>query len=52
MDHRDVGKYWDELAPTWAAMGQGGYDYYRDSFNTPAFLDMLPVVKGLKGERK
>ncbi len=49
MDHRDVGRHWDGIAPTWTALGRGGYDHYRDSFNTPAFLEMLPDVKGLKG---
>ena len=49
MDHREVGLHWDRIAPTWTAMGRGGYDYYRDSFNTPAFLEMLPDVEGLKG---
>ncbi len=49
MDHRDIGKHWDELAPTWTALGRGGYDYYRDSFNTPAFLESLPEIQGLSG---
>lgn len=49
MDHHQVGKHWDDLAPTWAAMGRGGYDYYRDSFNTPAFLEALPAIEDLKG---
>ena len=49
MDHREVGQHWNKIAPTWTAMGRGGHDYYRDSFNTPAFLEMLPEIKGLKG---
>jgi len=49
MDHREVGKHWDKLAPTWTTLGRGGYDYYRDSFNTPAFLALLPDIIGLKG---
>lgn len=49
MDHREVGRHWNKIAPTWTAMGRGGHDYYRDSFNTPAFLEMLPEVSGLKG---
>jgi SAM-dependent methyltransferase len=49
MDHREVGRQWNENAPAWTAMGRDGYDTYRDSFNTPAFLDMLPDIAGLKG---
>lgn len=49
MDHREVGRHWNKIAPTWTAMGRKGYDYYRDSFNTPAFLEMLPEVTGLIG---
>jgi SAM-dependent methyltransferase len=49
MDHREVGKHWDKLAPTWTTLGRGGYDYYRDSFNTPAFLAALPEISGLRG---
>ena len=49
MDHREVGKHWDELAPTWTALVRNGYDIYRDGFNTPAFLETLPKIKGLRG---
>jgi len=49
MDHREVGRQWNKNAPAWTAMGRAGYDNYRDSFNTPAFLEMLPEVSGLKG---
>ena len=49
MDHRDVGRQWNKNAPAWTAMGRKGYDDYRDSFNTPAFLEMLPEVSGLTG---
>ncbi len=30
-------------------MARAGYDFYRDQFNTPAFLDLLPEVRGLHG---
>ncbi len=49
MDHRDVGRQWIKNASAWTAMGRRGYDDYRDSFNTPAFLEMLPEVSGLTG---
>ena len=49
MDHREVGRQWNKNAPAWTAMGRKGYDYYRDSFNTPAFLELLPEVTGLTG---
>jgi len=49
MDHREVGRQWNDNAPAWTAMARAGYDTYRDSFNTPAFLEMLPDVAGLKG---
>ena len=49
MDHKLVGKYWNKNAPKWTKMAREGGDFYRDQFNTPAFLEILPVVKGLKG---
>jgi len=49
MDHHEVGRQWNKNAHAWTAMGRAGYDEYRDSFNTPAFLEMLPEIKGLKG---
>ncbi|MGB2896694.1 MAG: class I SAM-dependent methyltransferase, partial [Anaerolineales bacterium] len=49
MDHKEVGRHWNSIAPTWTAMARAGYDFYRDRFNTPAFLDLLPDVRGLHG---
>lgn len=49
MDHREVGRQWNKNAPAWTAMARAGFDTYRDSFNTPAFLEMLPEIAGLKG---
>ncbi len=49
MDHRQVGRYWDENADAWTELARAGYDIYRDYLNTPAFLDMLPDVAGLLG---
>jgi ubiquinone/menaquinone biosynthesis C-methylase UbiE len=49
MDHREVGKMWDENAEVWTKLAREGYDIYRDHVNTPAFLTMLPDVSGLSG---
>jgi SAM-dependent methyltransferase len=49
MDHMEVRRHWNYLAPTWTAIVRNGYDYYRDYLNTPAFLEILPSVKGLEG---
>lgn len=42
-------KNWDKNAPSWTALARTGFDVYRDAFNTPAFLEMLPDVAGLRG---
>ena len=49
MDHREVGQYWNDNAEAWAQLARAGYDVYREHFNTPAFLAMLPDVQGLSG---
>lgn len=49
MDHLEVGRYWDQNAPTWTRLSRSGYDVYRDLLNTPAFLDLLPDVAGRRG---
>jgi SAM-dependent methyltransferase len=49
MDHREVGRLWNENAKTWAPLVQQGYDVYRDHLNTPSFLRMLPDVRGQLG---
>jgi len=49
MDHKEVGKYWEGNAETWTKLSRMGCDTYRDYVNTPAFVEMLPEVKGLKG---
>ena len=48
MDHREVGRYWDENAETWTRLARAGHDIYRDAVNTPAFLAMLPDVGGAR----
>ena len=49
MDHREVGRYWNDNARAWTRLARAGYDVYRDYLNTPAFLAMLPDVQGLFG---
>jgi ubiquinone/menaquinone biosynthesis C-methylase UbiE len=49
MNHEEVGRHWNSVASTWTAMARAGYDFYRDRLNTPAFLDLLPDVRGLHG---
>ncbi|MCE9583018.1 MAG: methyltransferase domain-containing protein [Planctomycetes bacterium] len=49
MDHIEAGRYWDGNAEAWTTLARAGYDIYRDAFNTPGFLAMLPEVKGLAG---
>lgn len=49
MDDREVGKLWDGNADAWTLLARMGCDVYRDYVNTPAFLRMLPEVKGLRG---
>lgn len=49
MDHKEVGRHWNSIASTWTALVRGGYDYYRDALNTPAFLDLLSEIRGSHG---
>lgn len=49
MDHREAGRYWNGNAEAWTELARQGYDTYRDHFNAPAFLAMLPDVNGLHG---
>jgi ubiquinone/menaquinone biosynthesis C-methylase UbiE len=49
MDDLEVKQYWERNAEAWTALSRAGYDKYRDAINTPAFLNMLPDVKGLTG---
>jgi SAM-dependent methyltransferase len=49
MDHREVGRYWNENADAWTRLSRAGYDVYRDGLNTPAFFEFLPDVAGLRG---
>lgn len=49
MDDSEAGRYWERNAEAWTRLCRQGYDVYRDLFNTPAFLEMLPGVEGLAG---
>jgi SAM-dependent methyltransferase len=49
VDHRDVGRLWDENAEVWTELSRLGCDIYRDYVNTPGFFTMLPDVAGLSG---
>src|SRR3712207_1038092 len=49
MDHEEVGRHRDANSEAWTTLARAGYDTYRDGFNTPAFLEMLPDVEGLYG---
>ena len=48
MDHREVGRYWNENADTWTTLSRAGYDIYRDWVNTPEFFRLLPNIQGLR----
>ena len=49
MKRAEVAQYWEANAETWTQHARAGYDIYRDGLNTPAFLDMLPPIRGLSG---
>lgn len=49
MDHKEVGRMWDENAGVWTELARKGCDVYRDFLNAPAFMAMLPEIKGLRG---
>ena len=49
MDPIEAAACWERNAEAWTKLSRAGYDVYRDSFNTPAFLDFLPDVEGLAG---
>jgi len=49
MNHRTVGEYWNGNAEAWTKLARAGYDVSRDHLNTPAFMEMLPPVDGLRG---
>jgi SAM-dependent methyltransferase len=49
MDTREVGRYWESNARAWTTLSRQGWDVYRDALNTPAFLALLPAIRGRSG---
>ena len=49
MNEMELANYWNNNAPAWIELSRAGYDIYRDYLNTPAFFNILPNIKGLKG---
>lgn len=49
MDEAEVGRYWDGNVYAWTTLARQGWDVYRDAVNTPAFLELLPEIRGLTG---
>ena len=49
MDHLEAGRHWERNAAAWTRLSRQGWDVYRDAVNTPAFLELLPPVEGLRG---
>jgi SAM-dependent methyltransferase len=49
MKSGEAAKFWEANAENWTRFVRAGYDVYRDALNTPAFLAMLPDVRGLAG---
>lgn len=45
----EVARYWENNAEDWTRQSRAGCDVYRDALNTPAFLAILPDIKGLTG---
>jgi ubiquinone/menaquinone biosynthesis C-methylase UbiE len=48
MGEPDTGAEWEANAPAWIELSRAGADRYRDLVNTPAFLDALPDVTGIR----
>jgi ubiquinone/menaquinone biosynthesis C-methylase UbiE len=49
MKPAEIAKFWEANAESWTRFVRAGNDIYRDTQNTPAFLRMLPPVRGLSG---
>jgi len=49
VDAPNARQVWDANAPAWIELSRAGFDAYRDSVNTPAFLELLPAVDGFLG---
>lgn len=49
MNEIEVRNYWNNNAPAWTVLSRAGHDIYRDYLNTPAFFEILPDIKEMKG---
>jgi ubiquinone/menaquinone biosynthesis C-methylase UbiE len=49
VNEKEAAQVWNGNADAWTKLARAGYDVYRDFLNTPAFLEMLPEVRGLRG---
>lgn len=49
MKSAEVARIWEANAENWTRLVRAGYDIYRDAQNTPAFLAMMPDIRGLSG---
>src|SRR3954453_19172701 len=49
MRDAEAGRFWDENADVLTDLSRQGWDVFRDHFNTPAFLELLPDVSGKVG---
>ena len=49
MKSAEVAGFWEANAESWTRFSRAGFDVYRDCVNTPAFVTMLPDVRGLRG---
>ena len=47
-DDNEIAHLWDTNADVWTRHVRAGYDRFRDLYNTPAFLDLIGDVAGLK----
>ncbi len=49
MEPGEIARQWEKNADAWTEQARGGLDPYRELLNTPAFLNMLPPIDGLRG---
>src|SRR5215475_10808487 len=49
MKSAEVARFWEANAENWTRFSRSGFDVYRDCLNTPAFVAMLPDLRGLRG---
>lgn len=47
--HEEAKACWESNAAAWTVLARAGFDVYRDWLNTPAFLALLPDVRGQQG---